>query len=328
MLPRLCALVVFFGVVTCKTCPDRTPCQKDSTCCKLKGGKYTCCPLPNAVCCPDKEHCCPQGYSCDNETDACKPSASSVQPLLQAFAKTRTKENYVTCGKGEYLCPDDFTCCKSGFGVYNCCPLPNAVCCYDGQHCCPSGTSCDLSRSQCTLNAQVRPKVKVFLLKPARLLSNMTHGLIVCPDDKMRCDDTETCCLMAKSTYGCCPLPNATCCKDLRHCCAHDMVCGEGGICTRWSNPFAKATLAKAVAGRTTKIVCPDGKFKCPDGYTCCKAPDSSWSCCPLKNAVCCDDHIHCCPEGSVCNTSRGKCQSKANGSLPWSLKVKAIPVL
>ncbi|EEC02737.1 granulin, putative, partial [Ixodes scapularis] len=146
------------------------------TCCKLKGGKYTCCPLPNAVCCPDKEHCCPQGYSCDNETDACKPSASSVQPLLQAFANTRTKENYV--------------------------------------------------------------------------------------------------------------------------------------------------------AGRATKIVCPDGKFKCPDGYTCCKAPDSSWSCCPLKNAVCCDDHIHCCPEGSVCNTSRGKCQSKVNGSLPWSLKVKAIPIL
>merc|ERR1712154_710340 len=24
------------------------------------------CALPNAVCCEDKQHCCPSGYSCDN----------------------------------------------------------------------------------------------------------------------------------------------------------------------------------------------------------------------------------------------------------------------
>ncbi|CAN7997268.1 unnamed protein product [Ixodes hexagonus] len=326
MLLRSCILVILFGFVTCKSCPDRTSCPKDGTCCQLKGGKYTCCPLPNAVCCPDKEHCCPQGYSCDNETDACKQSASSTHPLLEAITNPKAKGNYVTCGTGEYLCPDDFTCCKSGNLDYNCCPLPNAVCCYDGQHCCPSGTSCDLSQGQCTLDARVESGVKASLLKPARQLGDERAGIHVCPDDKRECSDDATCCQMPKGAWGCCPLPNASCCKDLLHCCPQGLECAAGGFCTKVSDPFTKATLAKGVSAGATEVVCPDGKFRCPEGYTCCKAPNGSWSCCPLKDAVCCDDHIHCCPEGSVCNTSRGKCQSTADSFLPWGLK--GIPFL
>lgn len=394
MLLKFFALVVLFGFAIGKKCPDRTQCQKGSTCCQLKGGRYTCCPLPNALCCPDKEHCCPQGYSCDNETDACKLSASSTHPLLKAFASSHTKGNYVTCGTGEYLCPDGFTCCESGDIKYNCCPLPNAVCCPDKQHCCPQGYNCDNETDTCkpsasfihplleifansqtkgnyvicgkgeyrcndgficcklgggytccpliiadccstgccpsetnSQDATAKPRVKTSLLKPAHQLGDKTAGSLICPDGKKMCSDNDTCCPMVRGAWGCCSLPEATCCKDLTHCCPHGLTCVEGGFCTKLSDSFAKSTLKAAPTGMAD-VVCPNGKFKCPDGYTCCKAPDGSWSCCPLKNAVCCDDHIHCCPEGSVCNKGKGKCDSKVVGLVPWSLKVKAIPIL
>lgn len=39
-------------------CPDhKSECPAESTCCELESGEYGCCPLPNAVCCSDKEHC-------------------------------------------------------------------------------------------------------------------------------------------------------------------------------------------------------------------------------------------------------------------------------
>lgn len=40
-------------------------------------------------------------------------------------------------------------------------------------------------------------------------------------------------------------------------------------------------------------VVCPDGCSFCPNGYTCCKMNDGSFGCCPLPNAVCCEDHLH-----------------------------------
>ncbi|KAL3219862.1 hypothetical protein MRX96_005624 [Rhipicephalus microplus] len=68
------AIYVFVGLfaglaaATQRTCPDGSICNTGGTCCKLGRRRYTCCPLPDAVCCPDREHCCPSGYACDNET--------------------------------------------------------------------------------------------------------------------------------------------------------------------------------------------------------------------------------------------------------------------
>ena len=45
-------------------CPDGSECPTGQTCCPLSSGGYGCCPLPNAVCCSDGEHCCPQGTTC------------------------------------------------------------------------------------------------------------------------------------------------------------------------------------------------------------------------------------------------------------------------
>jgi len=50
-----------FGQIICQ---DGGECPTGNTCCPASGNKYKCCPFPNADCCSDSIHCCPQGYSC------------------------------------------------------------------------------------------------------------------------------------------------------------------------------------------------------------------------------------------------------------------------
>nr|XP_054932690.1 progranulin-like isoform X3 [Dermacentor andersoni] len=233
------------------------------TCCKLRGQKYTCCPLPNAVCCPDREHCCPSGYTCDNETDACTPPRTEVAHatfLSQALGNVHLEPryHYVDCGlTGETVCPAGHTCCTMTLGNvtnHSCCPSRDAVCCADGEHCCPKGRTCDLAAGRCTHNEVYAPETRTLRLTPAR-------------------------------QYG------------------------------------KKRTSAPR---QVTVVPCSDGKSHCPDGYTCCVAPSGSYSCCPLKDAVCCDDNVHCCPHGTVCNPDRGACHKEGLSHVPWSTKVPA----
>jgi C1A family cysteine protease len=56
-------------------------------------------------------------------------------------------------------------------------------------------------------------------------------------------------------------------------------------------------------AGPSPTGTCPDGS-SC-DGTCCCAAEIFGqclqYGCCPYENAVCCDDHEHCCPESTIC---------------------------
>ena len=54
-----------------------------------------------------------------------------------------------------------------------------------------------------------------------------------------------------------------------------------------------------------SNVVCPDGESQCPDGNTCCKLASGQYGCCPLPEAVCCNDHVHCCPHGYTCDTCK-----------------------
>ena len=49
-------------------CPDGGECPSGDTCCLNGGGMYGCCPLPNAVCCSDMKHCCPEGFTCSESS--------------------------------------------------------------------------------------------------------------------------------------------------------------------------------------------------------------------------------------------------------------------
>lgn len=50
-------------------------------------------------------------------------------------------------------------------------------------------------------------------------------------------------------------------------------------------------------------INCPDGMSSCPSGDTCCVMSSNGYGCCPLTNAVCCNDGVHCCPEDYSCGS-------------------------
>jgi hypothetical protein len=42
-----------------------------------------------------------------------------------------------------------------------------------------------------------------------------------------------------------------------------------------------------------------------------------------LQNAVCCEDHLHCCPSGYTCDVKDGRC-NKGDVSLPFYQKISA----
>eukprot|EP00899_Mesostigma_viride_P022559 jgi/Mesvir1/3488/Mv11979-RA.1 len=62
-----------------------------------------------------------------------------------------------------------------------------------------------------------------------------------------------------------------------------------------------------------------DATHECPALTTCCCAGEVSgacvqWGCCPLPEASCCEDHIHCCPSSlPVCDIAQGRC-TKGDG--------------
>ena len=113
-------------------CPDgKSECFSNSTCClSVSGTYYNCCPELDAVCCSDRQHCCPIGTNCDVGAGRCM-QVKVVCP------------DHTLCFLGQ-------TCCVNASGSgYVCCPHPNGVCCSDGLHCCPQGTTCDLNINKC-----------------------------------------------------------------------------------------------------------------------------------------------------------------------------------
>ncbi|NXS74805.1 GRN protein, partial [Pandion haliaetus] len=101
-------------------CDEETSCPDGNTCCRLSSGAWGCCPLEEAVCCPDHVHCCPQGYTCDPVAGSCLQEGGVRRPWVQkTLALTREKD--VQCDK-ETSCPDGSTCCQLSLGTWGCCP--------------------------------------------------------------------------------------------------------------------------------------------------------------------------------------------------------------
>ncbi len=48
-------------------CPSKnSKCKDEDTCCQLSSGDWGCCPSKEAVCCSDKQYCCPRGFKCES----------------------------------------------------------------------------------------------------------------------------------------------------------------------------------------------------------------------------------------------------------------------
>uniref|UniRef100_A0AAX7SP20 Granulins domain-containing protein n=1 Tax=Astatotilapia calliptera TaxID=8154 RepID=A0AAX7SP20_ASTCA len=320
--------LALLGLSSALVCPNGHTCQNKNTCCKNTEGGYGCCPLPRAECCSDHLHCCYEGTLCDLVHEKCVNKTVS----LPWMTRLPTQPQAVVCPDQVSECPDDTTCCQLPDSSWGCCPLAKAVCCDDRRHCCPEATKCDIAHLRC-----VSASLESFPLLaklPARRRGNNPASIgssISCPDGKLSCPNAFTCCLLPSGEYGCCPYPKATCCEDHLHCCPANMECDlKHSRCRRGETvmPLMKkipAVLLK-VQRKVHSIPCNDS-VACADGSTCCKTLKGDWACCPLPQAVCCDDHIHCCPHSKVCNLAAETCDDPRGFSPPvsWLTKVAAL---
>ena len=76
-----------------------------------------------AVCCSDKQHCCPSGYTCDLSAGTCNKGEDTMSWNAMAVTNVmdRVSSNDVECPGGQQSCPDKTTCCLLQSGHYGCC---------------------------------------------------------------------------------------------------------------------------------------------------------------------------------------------------------------
>uniref|UniRef100_A0A3B3CE10 Granulin a n=1 Tax=Oryzias melastigma TaxID=30732 RepID=A0A3B3CE10_ORYME len=305
-------------------CNETTSCPDQTTCCKTEQGEWACCPLPEAVCCEDFIHCCPKGKTCNLAAQSCDGGEGSVSMLekIPSFSKVSVKMQDVQCDDTA-ACPDQTTCCKTAEGGWACCPLPEAVCCEDFIHCCPKGKTCNLAAQSCDGgegSVSMLEKIPSFSKVSVKMQDVQCDSTAACPDQ-------TTCCKTAEGGWACCPLPEAVCCEDFIHCCPKGKTCnlaaqscdgGEGSV------PMLEKIPSYLKQNVKMQNVSCDSSASCPDQTTCCKTTQGTWACCPLPEAVCCDDHEHCCPSGTTCDLATLSCL-QSSGSVPMSKKMPAL---
>ncbi|KAK0150480.1 Granulin [Merluccius polli] len=322
------------------TCPGgKTSCPEKTTCCLLNSGDYGCCPYPEAVCCSDHLHCCPANTTCDLEHKKCR----SGEEAFLLSTKISARPNDVICHPDSLImCPDQTTCCQMVNGSYGCCPMPNAMCCSDHLHCCPEGYNCDLVHSVCvsthidTSTTSLTPLTSMPA-KTSSAVAEVKVNAVPCNDSEA-CADGNTCCQNPRGQWACCPLPEAVCCKDHLHCCPHGTTCNlvqsrcedarGHAPSLPWLNklPVLSINTREEVAVVTSSDEKCDRQTMCPGGTTCCRKGSGHWACCPLPQAVCCNDQEHCCPKGYHCNLAQQSCDGAGYSSVPWVQKPPALP--
>ena len=293
-------------------CPDKSECPNGNTCCKV-GSSYGCCPMSVATCCADEKHCCPNGYQCKQDKETCTKGDSVVPMFLKTVPASAP--GIVTCPDGESYCEKGFCCqIKANTTKYGCCPFDKGVCCSDMVHCCPGDYQCQGDTGQCVKGRES------FVFSELQSVKH-TPEVVDCPDGQSACPDGNTCCKLKSGEWGCCPLPSAVCCSDGEHCCPAGYTCTGSGACTRGDSVIPMFVKQPATP---KNVDCPDGRSQCPDANTCCILASGKYGCCPKPNAVCCSDHVHCCPSGYTCDVSAGTC-TKGDSIVSLFIKQPAI---
>ncbi|NIG61045.1 granulins isoform X4 [Pontoporia blainvillei] len=136
-------------------CDMEVSCPDDYTCCRLPSGAWGCCPFAQAVCCEDRQHCCPAGYTCNVKARSCEKEVDSARPAAHLDRGRHVGVGNVDCGQGHF-CHDNQTCCRDSRGGWACCPYRQGTCCADRRHCCPSGFRCGTKGTKCVLREALR----------------------------------------------------------------------------------------------------------------------------------------------------------------------------
>lgn len=322
-------------------CPDHMTCcllaNKQYGCCPFRSA--VCCP-DHVHCCPENmacdvihQACLKKGFPVTFFWQV-KVHAELLEEVkqeapLEARDPIHLSTNHLqdlngfvngnTCPDG-HRCPGSYTCCKMYRGDYGCCPYRNAQCCSDGFHCCPSGSKCDITSGGCS-NVKTNITVKAATLMDSRHITKtrarsweISDPGGKCPDGHP-CPEKFTCCKVQDGGFGCCPYSDARCCTDLIHCCPHGINCNTStGTCdvprSSWSVPsysllthkLTEVSVKLNVSRSEPNEVCPDRHSECPVGNTCCPMKDRTYGCCPMSEATCCSDHLHCCPKDYQCS--------------------------
>uniref|UniRef100_A0A5F9C723 Progranulin n=1 Tax=Oryctolagus cuniculus TaxID=9986 RepID=A0A5F9C723_RABIT len=299
-------------------CPgSQFQCPDSSTCCVMLDGSWGCCPMPEAVCCEDHIHCCPEGFKCHTEKGTCELGPRQVPWMEKVPAPVSVPEppawrSGVPC---DHLasCPVFSTCCQLASGQWGCCPVPAAVCCQDHQHCCPQGHTCTAEGRCRRQNETVAGLQKT----PARQAS-LSHPRDIGCDQHTSCPVGQTCCPSLGGGWACCQLPHAVCCEDRQHCCPAGYTCNVKARSCEKEVEAAHAAAALLLPGPregVRDVACGQGRF-CHDNQTCCRDRQGGWACCPYPQGSCCADRQHCCPAGFHCKAKGTKCVRW--GNLRW----------
>ena len=63
---------------------------------------------------------------------------------------------------------------------------------------------------------------------------------------------------------------------------------------------------------------CPNKITACPDDSSCCKMSTGGYNCCPLTNAVSCDNDEHCCPSHYTCSVKNNCTDPSGQNHIPF----------
>ncbi|KAH9366263.1 hypothetical protein HPB48_008317 [Haemaphysalis longicornis] len=257
--------------------------------------------------------CCPEGYRCKMSTHQCihattnhtLPMLRKVDPIVRNAERVVPEENVgsVRCPDGNY-CQDGQTCCLLASGSYGCCPYQHAECCSDHSSCCPEGYQCKISTHQCihaTTNHTLPMLRKVSPI--FRSVAELGNAEATCCEDYV----------------SCCP-EGYRCIITLQKCVKESTEVAQP---MNLHSPFTRAAWDMDRRVCTPDVICPD-KHKCLSGQTCCQLSSGKYGCCPLPDAVCCEDHKSCCPQGYVCHVETQTCQF-GDHSIPMVRKGPAI---
>ncbi|VDM31597.1 unnamed protein product [Hydatigera taeniaeformis] len=287
-------------------------CRNTETCCIMFDGSRGCCPYEEADCCSDGYHCCPRGTRCNSGSDGCVPKSGAwVNPFEPSDRLIGRKS--VKCPDGKSACHKGSTCCNTGGpnAASACCPLENnpyVVFCVKPQR--HFSTFIPVSK--------LEGNIKLDLYVTNRLLGLIVSGLLALTEKVVEREYFFT-----HSSF------QAICCEDGEHCCPQGYVCDSrnGGSCILKSNTSLATIVSEAVFKHSPgeMVICDDGSYCEGPNVTCCKFSDGSWGCCPFSNAICCLDHVHCCPNGYSCSFNQCiKSGSNGNFLTPWRYKQPA----
>lgn len=177
-----------------------------------------------------------------------------------------------------------------------------------------------------------------FILFLSKISSSVSK--VVCPNSAYSCKDGQTCCELRAGGYGCCPMPQATCCSDEIHCCPHGTTCDMSRlVCVRpvlvgylegvsFHSEITQEMMVKTKADfnansrssldvilaapaaddfdSSDHVECTAGNgdtYVCPDNTKCCP-DDDIVLCCPDPQGVCCANQKYCCPLNFICSSN------------------------